>query len=598
MSNVAQLDAARVSENFLSTVFNGKPDNATILMWTLEKKRSHWFNKVPPQVEINKLATGDTFFGLGLAAKDMVDGMTTAQRAKVRCKRENIIGIPGLWLDIDYKNDAHKKAEWLPECDTAWELTMETLNSIGITPSISVGSGNGFLFYILFEEIWMFKDANEHLLATTMAQKLSEYMKMSFNAHNYQVDSVFDLARVLRLPGTMNWKGEVPVPATIIDKGTSYKRYPRESISDALASFVVPEAARKARDTSCATKVGTTRSYGITLSPTAEVPLDKHESLCANDPSFLAVWERKKTLKDSSPSGYDMSLACYAAIAHWNDQEIVDLLVHHRRKHGSDLKIERFDYYQATVAKARRIVGHSVAMNELETVHERAAAKEKCEVGAEEVGQSPVIPSDRVVTPEMRKEILALLSEIFGFALTSMQKYNTAPPEYYMETSAGNVHIGEVNFLLSQTQFAHKVAAACGVAIRNFPAPQWQTIKQRLLDACESIDVGDEAREDGLLSKYIHEFLRICKPTDLKDKATTSEMPFFEKGRVYLFASKLRTWVRMQYMTDITPKRLGMTLKQLGGYPVVVNTSINGKRSTKAAWRLPETFGVHIPEVE
>jgi len=116
--------------------------------------------------------------------------------------------------------------------------------------------------------------------------------------------------------------------------------------------------------------VGNTGTNGLILSPTAEVSLNKHEALCANDPSFIAVWERKKSLKDSSPSGYDMSLACHAAIAGLNDQEIVDLLIHHRRKHGSDLKIERFDYYQATISKARRVVGCSVAMNQLEVIHD------------------------------------------------------------------------------------------------------------------------------------------------------------------------------------------------------------------------------------
>ena len=75
--------------------------------------------------------------------------------------------------------------------------------------------------------------------------------------------------------------------------------------------------------------------------------------LFRSNPKAKASWDRKRSdLQDQSASAYDMSLAMYAAQANWTDQEIVDLLIASRRKHGDDLKL-RLDYFERTLAKVR-----------------------------------------------------------------------------------------------------------------------------------------------------------------------------------------------------------------------------------------------------
>ena len=51
----------------------------------------------------------------------------------------------------------------------------------------------------------------------------------------------------------------------------------------------------------------------LVLDPTAEPPFDKFLALCEAEPRFRQSWDRKRRdLKDSSPSAYDMALADYS----------------------------------------------------------------------------------------------------------------------------------------------------------------------------------------------------------------------------------------------------------------------------------------------
>jgi hypothetical protein len=89
-------------------------------------------------------------------------------------------------------------------------------------------------------------------------------------------------------------------------------------------------------------------STGISLE--SHPPAEKLHTLLRND-KFRGSWERTRTdLRDTSPSGWDMSLATRAARAGWSEQEIAALLVANRRKHGD--KIKRPEYFFRTIRRA------------------------------------------------------------------------------------------------------------------------------------------------------------------------------------------------------------------------------------------------------
>ena len=87
--------------------------------------------------------------------------------------------------------------------------------------------------------------------------------------------------------------------------------------------------------------------------PDAEPPSELLDALLDLHPKFKDPWDRNRPdIPDQSPSAYDMSLATLTAIAGWSDQEIVDLLIAWRRKHGIEAKLRK-DYYDTTLRKAQ-----------------------------------------------------------------------------------------------------------------------------------------------------------------------------------------------------------------------------------------------------
>ena len=97
------------------------------------------------------------------------------------------------------------------------------------------------------------------------------------------------------------------------------------------------------------------KNYAFTLNADATANEYKKNDLWSIEPKAFLSYERKRTdLKDQSASSYDLSLANYGVQAGWTDQEIVNLLIENRRKHGDDLKL-RYDYYQRTLAKVREV---------------------------------------------------------------------------------------------------------------------------------------------------------------------------------------------------------------------------------------------------
>lgn len=94
----------------------------------------------------------------------------------------------------------------------------------------------------------------------------------------------------------------------------------------------------------------------LALRPDAEPPADKFAPLYQACPAFAQAWNRQRPdLADQSQSSYDLSLADIAAMNGWSDQEIANLLIAARRKHGQKPeKALRADYVAKTIASARR----------------------------------------------------------------------------------------------------------------------------------------------------------------------------------------------------------------------------------------------------
>lgn len=110
----------------------------------------------------------------------------------------------GIWIDIDVQGWTHIGEKYPPSIEVA-------ISFLPLKPSIIVNSGYGIHAYYLFSKALVIGEHNRNE-ATERNRKFIEIVRE--NARNYKesVDSVQDLSRILRMPGTFNYKVEDDKP--------------------------------------------------------------------------------------------------------------------------------------------------------------------------------------------------------------------------------------------------------------------------------------------------------------------------------------------------------------------------------------------------
>jgi hypothetical protein len=167
--------------------------------------------------------------------RDVWFGVATrkAQLLRGRGGRNDCAAIPGLWLDLDVAGPAHKTTHTLPP---TFDAAHELLASFPLPPTTIVHSGHGLQpYWLLAEPIPVDK-------ATDILKRWGHTWSQRAGEHGWHLDSVFDVARILRLPGTYNHKvGEVH-PVEVLEADWSL----RYGVDD-LDQFLVDPPARPPR---------------------------------------------------------------------------------------------------------------------------------------------------------------------------------------------------------------------------------------------------------------------------------------------------------------------------------------------------------------
>ena len=180
---------------FLELLWHYKPEEMYVLLWTLQDKRSHWFQDVNKAAEFAAATAGtkDVYVGLGLSKADHGPAR--------RCRSEEIAGITGFGSDFDLRSAAHGNKP-LP-------TTIEEVLSIipaSIPPTIMIATGNGVHAWWLFKEPHIFVSDEERTDVARLLNRWHTMLRLNSAAHGWAYDRLSDLARVLRIPGTLNHK--------------------------------------------------------------------------------------------------------------------------------------------------------------------------------------------------------------------------------------------------------------------------------------------------------------------------------------------------------------------------------------------------------
>lgn len=176
----------------------GFPEGARMLIWTLPDKQSRWFADLGSAILAAESIPRDRDCYLGCGLTDAAKGPNE------RAIAGEIIALPGFWADVDIADEGHAGRKRRPE---TLEVARRLLRSFtGFPPSITVASGHGLQAWWLFKEPLIFKTAAERVTAGAQLRAFGDACLARAKAAGYDLDSVYDLARIMRIPGTMNCK--------------------------------------------------------------------------------------------------------------------------------------------------------------------------------------------------------------------------------------------------------------------------------------------------------------------------------------------------------------------------------------------------------
>ena len=138
----------------------------------------------------------DVYLNIGLRADDLGE--------EKRGTTEEVIALPGLWADIDVKGRAHKERSLPPTKHDA----LKVVRGFPLPPSWIIDSGHGLQVWWLFKELWTFESEKERQGAQELSMRFQATLQAKAKEYGWRVDGTHDLARVLRAPGTYNYKLE------------------------------------------------------------------------------------------------------------------------------------------------------------------------------------------------------------------------------------------------------------------------------------------------------------------------------------------------------------------------------------------------------
>ena len=203
------------TKEFMDELYKGVPTDKATYLFTRPDNATYPYTISQMDQMLEKAMqltkTKDVYFGLHLMDELPPPGKRSSEK--------KICSMSFIHEEYDVKGPAHKEQN-LPE--TLEEL-LSFLHSLECPPSIIVHSGNGVHTYWLLQEYITVTDENREWIKR-IVKGYEKHTHLLGMERGWKFDPVADLARVLRIPGTLNHKSEPPKQAVVIE--ASLTRYP------------------------------------------------------------------------------------------------------------------------------------------------------------------------------------------------------------------------------------------------------------------------------------------------------------------------------------------------------------------------------------
>jgi hypothetical protein len=502
---------------FLHTLWPEDLGARAIQIWEKRSGKNYTFNQLDAVATfaVGAARSSDVYIAAGLAP-------AVVKPVKTRATNVAVVGIPGVWMDLDVNGGPLGKTGVCPDFDAAHGLA----GSLA-APTVVVMSGYGLQAWWLFEEPWLFASEDERTQAARLVHGFQAAMKAQGRERDWTgFDSTFDLARLMRLPGTLNHKGPVPVPVELLEEDGP--RHTVEHLSRLSATFFA-EASEAAAELAAGTVVK------IAVDGERQPPFERIEELQDIIPEFAGVWRHTPSRARTgwTDSQYDMSIANYCVQAGFSDQEIADTIAYHRRKYGGDPKGKgsRLDYLQKTIARARS--GHERQAREREAEEER----DHTITQLTSIGKEPSTPA--AVT-------IHLFTKVVGGPAVSELIQDGRDPDtcrYRMVLASGDeVPIGSASALINQDRFRERFMVVTGHLPMKVKAVKWDEVVQALLNAA-TVKEGEEDTRAARVRGWLEGYLERRVSTD-RDQACQVQDPFVRDGDVHVALGQFHQWLR------------------------------------------------------
>lgn len=502
-------------------------------------------------------------YAAGISDRHVYFGLSLFHPGSSSRKMDSVVGIACFGIDIDVAGPNHKRTNLCPTKQDATELLKNAVP--GCQPTIIIDSGNGIQGFFVFKEPIRFESPEDRAEAYAMAKALHKTVGFAAGKHGWHVDSTFDLARVMRLPGTMNVKDPAdPKLVTIIEQ--SGQKY--ASLDDFQGVIVEEADVTEAYDRLSFSKTFHSQEMGLALNKDACVNQDKLEELCEAEVRFRAAWERRRPPgrpkpgkdPDLSLSSLDMTLANYAARYHWTDQEIADLLIHFRRRHadkpGDITKVIRTNYLERTIKKAREDC-ESYDRDEKTT---RKWAETANKVKAIRAAGKELDPESTAVL-----EAKQCLSEYFQFPIEKVRKYQGSAPTYSIVTDTGReIVLGPSTTIANQHNLYCRILDAMTLGLTKVKGTHFTNIVNAMMSVAEEVETSEEAHDDGLMAKRIRDYWASSNIATNKNDGFKRRSPFAHEGRAYIFGEQFRKHIKAMEDEKIHARTTGMMFRILG----------------------------------
>lgn len=491
----------------------------------------------------------------------------------VRGGKSDVAALTCLWADIDLPKADGKDKKYPP-----YEVVTAALDAMPLKYTALVHTGGGLHVYWVFNEPYLVNaPADIERFERTLSQPWTNLIATKLAKFgDYQMDRLFDIARMLRIPGSFHKNGK---PCVVLEQDFA-RRYSADDFLPFLEEIAIE-------------KLLPEHIPQFTRPIEGRVSNTRLETLLFNSAEFKKVWNQKKQFDSGSEA--DASVAYHGITAGWSDEDVADLIYSFNEKNSPErlkkllVKDSKYgNYLGRTISAAHRMIDQRNATMSLGDYGEPFVLSGSKEPERPE-GEAP--PEEKPKDNLTRADYLQRLSLVLKVPVAGWVQIGYEQPVYTLILNDGrSIRIGsEAQVFDKCDHFLRRLYSVTHEPMARKTAAEWTNILKGLGQIVEVIEVPEVTA-----SEQAYASIRDClershveeRGDEFRDRAIQNNEPFHEGRWLYLHVPATVKWANQHggnikwTQPDFVAAITQLGFKQEGLHYVAAN----GRRSHKSYW--------------